>query len=172
MEPLCCRVFMHVFNPCTQTDTHSTLMTEFVCVNVWSQERRWVFLFSLPSLGGWLLKKDTADVPLGLKTTDALFVSCQTGDKMPEEGEEDLKLLQRSETGTNTLNTNAGEVCQPLVWCVSVIWSSAVNPFTTLIFLYLSCSSLKKAFLQHSHDHSYTKGFTGSCYLSSCPLTS
>ena len=55
---------------------------------------------------GWLLGKDTADVPLGLETTGTLCVSCRIGDKKPEEEEEDLKLPQRSKT---LLSTRLGQ---------------------------------------------------------------
>lgn len=37
-------------------------------------------------------------MPLGTKTTDAEYVSCEIRDKRPEEEEEDLNQPQRSET--------------------------------------------------------------------------
>lgn len=60
----------------------------------------------LMCVDGWLQGKDTADVPLGLETSNALCVSCQIRDKRPEEEEEDLKLTQRSKT---LLRTRLGE---------------------------------------------------------------
>ena len=54
------------------------------------------------SLDGWLLGKDTADMPLGLETTDTLRVSCWIRDMRLEEGVEDLKLPQQSMTMLRT----------------------------------------------------------------------
>lgn len=70
------------------------------------------------SVDGWLLEKDTADVPLGLENAVALCVSCRTGDKMPEEEEEDLKLPQRSKALLRTRLQRTPWI--PMLECVSV----------------------------------------------------
>lgn len=72
--------------------------TECVYVIVYVISGEGLRFYDFLSLDGWLLGKDTADVPLGLETTDTLCVSCWIGDKRPEEEKEDLKLPQRSKT--------------------------------------------------------------------------
>lgn len=56
------------------------------------------------SVDGWLLGRDTADVPLGLRTADTVRVLCQIGDERPEEAlkaatEKKPKILLRPRLG-------------------------------------------------------------------------